>query len=150
MPETIHVTCASCGTENRVPLVRVGGNERPVCGRCRAPLTLPSGTPQDLTDAGFDTLVRSASVPVLVDCWAPWCGPCRAVAPVLERIAARRAGRLIVAKLNVDENPRTAAQYGVSSIPTLLLFRQGTLVDRAVGAQPESALAAWLDGHGVR
>jgi thioredoxin 1 len=72
------------------------------------------------------------------------------VAPVLERIAAKRAGRLIVAKLNVDENPRTAAQYGVSSIPTLLLFRQGTLVDRAVGAQPEPALAAWLDRHGVR
>lgn len=150
MSDRVIVRCGACGTENRVPLDRLGGRERPVCGRCRAALQIPDGAPKNVSDADFASFVTASSVPVLVDCWAPWCGPCRAVAPVLDRIAAAHRDALVVVKLNVDDNPLTAGQYDVSSIPTLLLFTRGKLVDRTVGAQSEAALRGWLQGHGIR
>lgn len=98
----------------------------------------------DATDATLAGAVDTSSL-VLVDLWAPWCGPCRMVAPVLERLAERYAGRLKVVKVNVDDNPRTAAAYDASSIPTLVMLRDGAIVGRVVGAQPEPALAAQVE-----
>ncbi|MCF8061516.1 MAG: thioredoxin TrxC [Deltaproteobacteria bacterium] len=136
--------CPSCGTRNRVPRDRM--EHRPVCGRCKAPLQAPG--PLEVTDGTFQQDVISSPVPVLVDCWAPWCGPCRTVAPVLDELALDYAGRLMVAKLNVDENPSTSSRFGVQSIPTMLLFKGGREVDRIVGAVPrpriEQALKALL------
>ena len=97
-----------------------------------------------MTDATFDAIVTRASAPVLLDCWADWCGPCHALAPTIDDIARAHAGRLVVGKLDVDANPETASRFGVRSIPTLLLFKDGQLVDRLVGAQPRGAIEARL------
>jgi thioredoxin len=104
-----------------------------------------TGKPVTVTDATFEKEVLGAGArPVLLDCWAPWCGPCRIIAPVLDQLAAESAGRYLIAKLNVDENPQTAARFNVRSIPTLLIFKHGQLVDTLVGAQPKQAIAARL------
>jgi thioredoxin 2 len=93
-----------------------------------------------VTDATFDQEVLRSPQPVLIDFWAPWCGPCRMVEPILERLAQEMAGRLRVAKVNVDENPMTARRYGVQSIPTMMMVKNGQIVDRWAGALPEGAL----------
>jgi thioredoxin 2 len=133
------VACPSCGKKNRVPVVAVGS---PVCAVCKASLPW-------LVDAAGDTVdsVLDASVPVLVDLWAPWCGPCRMIAPLVEQLGADRAGRLKVVKVNVDELPQVSAAYGVQSIPTLLLLDHGREIGRQVGAVPAPALKSWLDSH---
>lgn len=105
----------------------------------------PPAHPVAVTDADFDEVVLRSRLPVLVDFWAAWCGPCRAIAPVVERLAAEFAGRALVAKLDVDRNPRTAQRYGIMSIPTLIFFQNGREVDRLVGVQPESVLRARLE-----
>ncbi len=142
------IPCPACGTKNRVPEDRLGQVAR--CGRCgeRFPTGPLPSTPVTTTDAALPALVATSPVPVLLDCWAPWCGPCRRVAPMLDTIAGELQGRLVVAKLNVDENPATAARLGAQSIPTLVLFKGGREVDRLVGAPPSpAALRAWLEGH---
>jgi thioredoxin 2 len=135
------IPCAACGALNRVPEARLGTPAR--CGRCKAPLGAP-GVPLAVTDATFDTAVLGASLPVLLDCWAAWCAPCRAVAPTIDALAREWAGRVLVAKLDVDANPRVAAQLGIQSIPTLLILDRGRVVDRMVGAQPRPAIEARL------
>lgn len=142
------INCPKCGTKNRVD--ERAQSLRPVCGKCGAPLppAAPAdGTPVVVTDGDFDTVVLGSARPVLVDCWAPWCGPCRMIGPVVDELARESGGRYVVAKLNVDENQRTAAQFRIDSIPTLLIFKGRQLVDRLVGLQPKQALAARLAAH---
>ncbi|MCH9694080.1 MAG: thioredoxin [Gammaproteobacteria bacterium] len=100
-----------------------------------------------ITDQSFDTEVLHASEPVLVDLWAEWCGPCRAIAPILEELADDYQGKIKVTKLDIDSNPETAARFSVRSIPTLLLFDKGELVDSTVGVQPKAALEALVDKY---
>src|SRR5215510_11958171 len=143
--------CPSCGTKNRVD-ERAAQLSQPVCGKCGAKLDLGAGMdgkPQPVTDASFarDVIDASSSRPVLVDAWAEWCGPCRMIAPVLDQLAAESGGRYKIAKLNVDENPRTASQFNIRSIPALLIFKNGKLVDQLIGAQPKPAIAARLQAQ---
>jgi thioredoxin 2 len=132
------VTCPNCGKRNRVPATARGV---PRCAACHTALPW-------LTSAGdddFEQVVTAASLPVLVDLWAPWCGPCRVVAPGVEQAAQELAGHLKAVKVNVDEAPRVAERFGVRGIPTLLVLRQGREVARQVGAVPPPALVRWVE-----
>jgi len=141
--------CPNCGAKNRVD-ERASLDKQPVCGKCGTKLSNEArpadGKPQPVSDDTFarDVIAASSSRPVLVDAWAEWCGPCRMIAPALDQLAAESGGRYKIAKLNVDENPRTAAQFNIRSIPTLLIFKNGKLVDQITGAQPKQAIAARL------
>ena len=146
------VSCQNCGARNRVD-DEAAGKGRPVCGRCGVPLSTDSSAaraneakPFAVTDQTFEREVLTAGgVPVLVDFWAAWCGPCRMIAPVLDELAAESRGRYRVAKLDVDANPVTASRFQVQSIPTLIIFKDGRPADRIVGLQPKHALAARLN-----
>jgi thioredoxin len=151
------VTCPNCGAKNRVDESK-SDRLQPVCGKCGQKLPSPSSAasgasadtshPVTLTDATLQAALEGAGpMPVLVDAWAPWCGPCRAIAPVMDQLAAESGGRYVVAKLNVDENPRTATQYHIDAIPAMLLFKNGKLVEKIVGLQPKQAIAAKLAQH---
>ncbi len=146
------ITCPMCGAKNRVDPARARLTQ-PVCGKCHTTLVLPPSStfdtsrPINLTDATFDQTISAAPVPVLVDCWAPWCGPCRAVAPIIEELAAESAGRYLVAKLNTDENPDTARTLSIHAIPTLLIYKNGKQADRIEGIMPKPALYARLQTH---
>ena len=145
------VSCQNCGARNRVDAA-AAGRGRPVCGRCGVPLsTDPSASqtgetkPFAVTDQTFESeVIGAGGVPVLVDFWAAWCGPCRMIAPVLDELAAESRGRYRVAKLDVDANPVTASRFQVQSIPTLIIFKDGRPADRIVGLQPKQALASRL------
>lgn len=104
-----------------------------------------AGSVVELTDGNFQQEVLSSSQPVLVDFWAPWCGPCRSIAPIIEQLATEYAGGVKVGKVNIDDNPMAASNYGVASIPTLMIFKGGEVVDRFVGVQPKNRLQAALD-----
>lgn len=138
------IRCLKCGTKNRMPENRL--NDLPLCGKCRAKLVVTSnqGRPVEVTDSTFSREILSAPGSVLVDCWAPWCGPCRTIAPILDGLASKYAGGVRIAKLNVDENPMTASRYDVRNIPTLLLFKDGSLVNTLVGALPKETIEQHL------
>jgi len=139
------VVCNKCGVKNRVEESKLATSAAK-CGRCGATLAVgaagaPDAKPAVVTDQTFDREVLQATgPPVLVDYWAPWCGPCRLIAPVLEQLAAESQGRYRIAKLNVDENPQVASRYQISSIPTMLIFKDGKIVDRLIGVQPKQAI----------
>lgn len=138
--------CTHCGQLNRLPSRRLADD--PTCGRCKQKL-FPH-RPVEVSGASWHAEVEASPLPVLADFWAPWCGPCHAVAPALERLAGRRASRLKVVKVNIDQNPDLAARFGVRSIPTMVVLRRGREVDRMVGALPadeiERRLARLGDG----
>jgi thioredoxin 2 len=128
------VPCPACGQKNRLAYDRLGNPVK--CGKCKHELPAPN-TPIELHSAAdFDRLIAGSSIPVVVDYWAPWCGPCRMVAPELQKVAARQAGRAIVAKVNTDELQDLGQRFGIRSIPTLAVFAGGREVTRSAGARP--------------
>ena len=133
------IRCPNCGRRNRVPAAAAG---TPRCGHCHQPLPW-------IVDAGDDTfaeIAEAASVPVIVDLWAPWCGPCRMVSPALAQVATEMAGRVKLVKVNVDDSPKLQQRFGVQAIPTLMVLRKGQVAARQAGAMPASALRAWVEG----
>ncbi|THB81846.1 MAG: thioredoxin TrxC [Desulfobacteraceae bacterium] len=133
------VRCPSCMTRNRIPVARA--SDRPNCGKCGAKLpAIELGKVVNVTDQTFEAEVFSSPLPVLVDCWAPWCGPCRSIAPVLDELAVTYGTRLKIVKINMDENPQTSARFNVMSIPTMLLVQGKTVVDTLVGALPKEEI----------
>jgi thioredoxin 2 len=142
---TSMIRCPSCGATNRLPVDEIAHGKKAVCGRCRTPLA--AAGPVTVSDATFADEVERSPLPVLVDMWAPWCGPCLMVGPIVHQVAADMAGRIKVAKMNVDDNPATSSRFGVRSIPTLLVFKEGREVDRIVGVQPKAAILSRLERH---
>ena len=136
------IRCPACQSLNRVPLEKLSRRLDPVCGQCKT--ALPVNKPFTVTDATFAAEIERSALPVLVDSWAEWCGPCRMIAPMIDQFASELAGRMRVAKLNVDENPVTAARFNIRSIPALLVFKGGQEVDRIVGLQPKAEIARRL------
>jgi thioredoxin 2 len=143
MSDTQMIRCSVCGATNRVPREKLERGLEPICGRCKSALRV-TNQPVIVTDATFSAEVERSPLPVLLDMWAPWCGPCRIIAPTIAELAAEMAGRVQVAKLNVDENPLTAERFKVRSIPTLLVLRDGKEIDRIVGVQPKAEIARRL------
>ena len=140
----IITSCPACGQKNRLAYERLTDAVR--CGRCKAELPAAS-VPVDVADAAdFDHLVASSSVPVVVDFWAPWCGPCKMVAPELEKVAARQAGRVVVAKVNTDAVAGVGDRLGIRSIPTMAVFRGGREIARTTGARPAADIEAFIAG----
>jgi thioredoxin 2 len=134
------VACPFCDTLNRVDLSRIG--QHPKCGKCGKPILLDR--PIAVSDANFAKVTTDTTVPVVVDFYADWCGPCKIMAPLLDDVAHRRAGELLVVKLDTDKNPVTGQRFGIRGIPTLIAFRNGKEVARRVGAVPPAELEAFL------
>ncbi|HVC72414.1 MAG TPA: thioredoxin, partial [Mycobacteriales bacterium] len=138
MPARV-IACPHCGKRNRVPAAAAGV---PRCGNCHQSLPWIA----DASDDDFTEVAEKARIPVLVDLWAAWCGPCRMVSPVLEQLATEYAGRLKLVKVDIDRSPRLSERFTVQAVPTLLLLRDGQVVRRQAGAAPAPALRSWLDG----
>jgi thioredoxin 2 len=136
--DTHHVSCAHCGAVNRLPAARLADD--PDCGRCHRPLL--DGGVIELDDRNFDAFVRQTTLPVLVDFWAPWCGPCRQMAPQFQAAAQQLKGRAILAKVNSDDSPETSTKFGIRSIPTLVRLQGGVEQRRQSGALPAAQIVA--------
>jgi thioredoxin 2 len=140
--DTTHVSCTHCGATNRIPSARLGDD--PVCGRCGQALL--DGRPVELGDADFDRVVAASGLPVVVDFWAPWCGPCRQMAPQFEQAARTLKGRALLVKVNSDDNPQTASRFGIRSIPTLVKLQRGQETARIAGARPAAQIVQFAQG----
>jgi thioredoxin 2 len=136
--DTHHIVCAHCAAVNRLPMARLGDD--PDCGRCHKPLL--DGRPIELDDRSFDSFVRQTSLPVLVDFWAPWCGPCRQMAPQFEAAARQLKGLALLVKVNSDDSPAASARFAIRSIPTLLRLQDGVELRRQSGALPVAQIVA--------
>ncbi len=141
----IHATCPGCGKVVRIPAIRL--SDRPRCPSCKAGIF--AGEPVVLDDGSFGSFLACNDLPVLVDFWAPWCAPCRAFAPVIERAATVFSPQIIVAKVNSDEAPALSQRLQIRSIPTILLFRQSREIGRQAGAMPLEVLTPWLSSLGI-
>ena len=132
--DSVIIQCSACKTKNRVPKARL--KDKPVCGKCKTPLPGMTyhSSPVMVSDATFRAEVLGYPGTVLLDCWAPWCGPCKMMGPILDQVAREYAGRLKVAKINIDQNPLTSTNYNILSVPTLLFFKNGQLVGNVPGA----------------
>ena len=139
MSSHTHIACAACGALNRVPSERL--KEDPSCGQCHQALL--TGRPLELGDADFDRWARRTDLPVVVDFWAPWCGPCRMMAPAFEQAAASLKGQAVLVKVNSDENPQLSARFGIRSIPTLVRLNAGQETARMSGALPAGQIVAF-------
>jgi thioredoxin 2 len=142
MIDPLHVVCPQCQAANRVPAARL--REHPACGKCKSPLF--AGKPVELDAAAFERQLAASDVPLVVDFWAPWCGPCRAMAPQFERAARELEPEVRLAKVNTEVEPDIAARFGIRSIPTLIAFRGGRELARQAGAQDAPSLVRWVRG----
>ena len=147
------VVCPNCGSKNRVN-DRVPADRQPICGKCGtklAPASASSASPDhpiEVTDDTFEQVLADAGdKPLLIDCWAEWCPPCRALAPTIDQLARESAGRWVIGKLDTMTNPRTTARFDTSRIPVMYIFKRGQLVDQLLGAQPKSVIEAKLSRH---
>jgi thioredoxin 2 len=134
----LQLPCPHCGATNRLPAARV--DDAPSCGKCGQPLI--DGQPLDLSDANFDAVVAATQLPVVVDFWAAWCGPCQMMAPAFKQAALQLKGRALLVKVNSDDNPMLSQRFGIRSIPTLVRLQQGTETRRQSGALPAAGIVA--------
>jgi thioredoxin 2 len=142
MAFSIVSACSSCGTQNRIPANHLADTGR--CGACKTPLR-PASDPLDVDTSAFDQIVGSAKVPVLVDFWASWCGPCKMAAPDIQQLAREMAGRALVLKVDTDANPALAARFGIQSIPNFVVLRGGQVAMQRAGVTPRSEMRRWLE-----
>jgi len=143
MSESLHIVCPSCDATNRVPGARLDGDPR--CGKCKQPLF--AGAPVELHAGNFHKHAGRSDIPVVVDFWAPWCGPCKIMAPVFAQAAAQLEPRVRFAKVNTEAEQSLAMQFGIRSIPTLAIFRQGRETARQAGAMDRNTLSRWIRDH---
>ena len=140
---SVIVCCPTCDKLNRVPTNKL--NDKPICGVCKSPLF--TGSPIELSMNNFNNHVSKSGIPVLVDFWAPWCGPCKMMTPVLKQAANQLEPNIRIVKVNTEENQNLAAKFGIQSIPTLILFKNGREIARQSGAMPLPALTNWLNQY---
>ena len=134
--QDIIIACKKCRTKNRIPRSRI--HDHPICARCKASLSGIPFEPINVEDSTFKQEVLEHTGTVLVDCWAPWCGPCRSIGPILDALALEFAGQIKMVKINMDQNPITSSTYAIQSIPTMLFFKNGKRIDSLIGAHPKS------------